>query len=117
MGTTIDDAFILELRIQFCQDALEIFEKIEGVLLILERNETTASIAELKRHLHCLKGNAQVAGFSNISKVSHDMETSISEGGVTEKISNFLTTTDSMAEAVKEFLNSKNPSDILDKTF
>ncbi len=113
MSSNPDDAFVLELRIQFCHDAIALCENIEGVLLNLERNQTREYIDELKRHLHCLKGNAQVAGFSNISKVSHNMESSLSEGAITDKVNQFLATIDQMASAVREFLSTKEEAKLL----
>jgi chemotaxis protein histidine kinase CheA len=113
MSDLDDESFILELRIQFCHEAVELYENIESVLLRFEKSESAKDIEELKRHLHCLKGNARAVGFENISKLAHEMESVLTEGAVGRKVDTFLKVTDQMANVTKSFLADKNAATIL----
>lgn len=109
----LDDKFILDLRIQFCHDSLDLMQNVEAILLDLEKDASEAKIIALKRELHCLKGNARAVGFDELSKISHDIETlCMNKGLLLEKVDGLLQTLDSITEALKDFLRTQNVAKI-----
>ena len=109
-----DEQLVLDLRVAFCHEALELMQNMEGLLLDLEKAESNDKINELKRCLHCLKGSARAVGFEKFSAIYHGME-SLCDGRskLKAEIDKILKVLDGMAEALKLFLNSHDPSGIL----
>lgn len=104
-----DDKFILDLRIQFCHDTIELLQNIESLLMDLEKECSDEKVTALKRELHCLKGNARAVGFNEISNISHDIESLCSDRNLLRgKIDSLLRVNDSINEAVKEFLKTQS---------
>lgn len=60
----------------FIDEAKEILESIEKLLLEIEQNGTgtTEQINDLFRYLHTLKGNSSSIGFQYFSKLAHQLE-------------------------------------------
>lgn len=59
----------------FLEEAQEIFEEMERILLELEENpENHQLVNQLFREIHTLKGSAGLVGLSNVSQVAHLFE-------------------------------------------
>ncbi len=60
-------------------DAGEQLEKIENIVVHLERELTKEELDELFRAFHTLKGNASIVGLENVRDVSHAVEDMIGD--------------------------------------
>lgn len=106
----MDDKFILELRIQFCQDGFDLIQKIESLLLELEKQTDEDLLDALKRELHCLKGNAKAVGFDSISKDAHEMENLCGSQFNSNMVDQLLHKCDQFREAIEHFMKTKDAS-------
>ncbi len=68
------DAFEKELKISFLQEADQTLDESERYFLNLEKNVDDASIEEIFRLAHNLKGSASAVGFSELSQFMHEFE-------------------------------------------
>jgi two-component system chemotaxis sensor kinase CheA len=69
------DEFELELIQDFFEEAHDLLNNIEGVCLRLaEDSRDPASIDEIFRAAHCLKGTSKAVGFDQLSEVTHIAE-------------------------------------------
>lgn len=109
----MDDDFILELRIQFCHEALELLTVVEATLIELEKNYTEEKVSELKRKLHNMKGSSLAVGFDKISNVAHEVESMCVDRSLSSKIGDLFPLFDSMTAEFKEFLSTQDPTAIL----
>lgn len=109
----VDDTFVQELRLQFAQDALDLAQEIEAALLALETNPTQEQLDALKRHLHCLKGNAKAVGFDGISRMAHETEARCEKKLEQDQIDHLLSWVDRFRESLQTFLASSDPAGLL----
>lgn len=109
----IDDAFIEELRIDFCREGIELLQSVEGLLLEMEKSSSTEKLNNLKRYLHSLKGNARAVGFESISKVIHDMEEQCSGSPPPDIIDHMLKRRDQIMALLNHFIETKQIDEIL----
>ncbi len=64
-----------EYKARFSNEVSELLDGLESKLLVLEKNhQDEESIAELFRVIHTIKGTATMFGFSNIGKLTHEVE-------------------------------------------
>ncbi len=64
-----------QLRELFVEEARELIDKINHVLLELEKvPESSTVLADLLRHLHTLKGGAMMANYTKIGEIVHKLE-------------------------------------------
>lgn len=64
-----------DYKARFRSEVSELLEGLEGRLLKLEKTPDDAeAIAELFRVMHTIKGTASMFGFSNMGKLTHDVE-------------------------------------------
>ncbi len=64
-----------EMRLSFVQEGNELLQNAEqGLLLWGESPEDKDSLGEVFRHIHSFKGNCGFFGFSDLEKLSHQME-------------------------------------------
>lgn len=68
------DAFEKELKISFLQEADQTLDESERYFLNLEKNMDDASIEEIFRLAHNLKGSASAVGFTELSQFMHEFE-------------------------------------------
>jgi two-component system chemotaxis sensor kinase CheA len=66
------DPEILEV---FHTEAREIITNIENDLVLLEEDESDEIVNELFRFFHTLKGSSGIAGLTNVSEFTHELET------------------------------------------
>src|SRR5690606_19164276 len=72
----LEQSFDPEIAAIFMEEAAEILENAERALDSLRREgEGSASIVELQRLLHTLKGGARMAGITTMGNLSHALET------------------------------------------
>jgi len=65
-----------EIAAIFAEEAAEILESIDAEMAHSGDNDLAeASLAELQRHLHTLKGGARLSGLLAMGDLSHDLET------------------------------------------
>lgn len=81
-----DDEYDAEIAAIFTEEAGEILEATDAALMNWAGGARAAEpLAELKRHLHTLKGGARMAGVASMGNLSHEFETvliAIEEGRV-----------------------------------
>jgi two-component system chemotaxis sensor kinase CheA len=65
---------INELQQEFIEEARQILKNLEQSLLELENNKLPEQINNVYRYMHTLKGSAGMFGFTNIEKLSHELE-------------------------------------------
>ncbi len=64
-----------EYKARFSNEVSELLDGLESKLLALEKNrQDEDAIAELFRVIHTIKGTATMFGFSNIGKLTHEVE-------------------------------------------
>jgi len=64
-----------DYKARFSGEVSELLEGLEGKLLQLEKSPNdTEAIAELFRVMHTIKGTASMFGFTNMGKLTHDVE-------------------------------------------
>lgn len=64
-----------DYKARFSGEVNELLEGLEGKLLMLEKSpDNTEAIAELFRVMHTIKGTASMFGFTNMGKLTHDVE-------------------------------------------
>jgi two-component system chemotaxis sensor kinase CheA len=64
-----------DYKARFSGEVNELLEGLEGKLLKLEKTpDDTEAIAELFRVMHTIKGTASMFGFTNMGKLTHDVE-------------------------------------------
>ncbi len=65
-----------EIAAIFTEESAELLESADKAFGEWSRAHTnTAALAELKRHLHTLKGGARMAGIASMGNLSHEVET------------------------------------------
>jgi len=65
-----------EMTTHFVQESDELLQGIEQALLDIEKNPNKAELlATAFRHIHSFKGNCGFLGFSDLERLSHQMET------------------------------------------
>ncbi|MGI9342185.1 MAG: Hpt domain-containing protein, partial [Gammaproteobacteria bacterium] len=76
LDTALDPAIDPEIVEIFSEEATEILDAIEAALASSSDQQLDdASLGELQRHLHTLKGGARLAGLMAMGDLSHDLET------------------------------------------
>jgi chemosensory pili system protein ChpA (sensor histidine kinase/response regulator) len=83
----IEDAdYDAEIAAIFTEESAELLEAADKALITWSKDKAARqSMAELKRHLHTLKGGARMAGIKAMGNLSHELETlliSIDDGRV-----------------------------------
>jgi chemosensory pili system protein ChpA (sensor histidine kinase/response regulator) len=74
-----------EIAAIFTEESAELLESVDKALMEWVKERTAQPMAELKRHLHTLKGGARMAGISAMGNLSHEIEAlliSVDEGRV-----------------------------------
>lgn len=69
-----DDDYDPEIAEIFTEEAAEILESADAALTQWQTQRDPESLGELKRHLHTLKGSANMAGIRAFGKLSHELE-------------------------------------------
>ena len=79
--TEVDDTdYDLELLEVFLEEGTEILESCERIIQrLIEKPEDKASVEELQRELHTLKGGARMAGIAAIGDLSHSLESLLTD--------------------------------------
>jgi len=71
----VDDAFLIELKFGFLDEAQELLSRVESLSLQLEKEPARLDLyAEFARLAHNFKGSGKAVGFEHISKMSHRLE-------------------------------------------
>ena len=109
----------------FLEEAEELLEDCESTLTILHENEDdTASINELQRHMHTLKGGARMAALVPVGDLTHELESmviTLAEHKIDASKSFFdvlhesLDTLNNMLEMVKQRQALKSSDDLIDR--
>ena len=95
----------------FIEEAMELLASIEKSILQLEKSsENKELINETFRYLHTIKGSGAMLGFTDISEVTHIIETVFDRIRKDElKINqNIITTSLNYCDSIKILLTSKN---------
>lgn len=80
-----DAAYDAEIAAIFTEESAQLLEEADQALIAWTKDRSAASMEELKRHLHTLKGGARMAGIAAMGNLSHELETlliSVDEGRV-----------------------------------
>jgi len=106
-----------EMRLSFVQEGNELLQKTEQGLLAWDENqEDTDSIGDIFRNIHSFKGNCGFFGFSQIEKLSHQMENILdrvksgSKLAVENPADQLLATLDVLQKAVNNISDGKDDS-------
>jgi two-component system chemotaxis sensor kinase CheA len=71
----MDDAFLLELKTGFLQEASELLETVEGIFIQLEKDANNPEhLQSLFRLAHNLKGSGKAVGFDSFAAFCHEFE-------------------------------------------
>lgn len=85
-ATQVAPEFDAEIAAIFSEEAAEILEAADMAIASLASNRgSTAPLAELRRHLHTLKGGARMTGVTTMGDFSHELESllmRIDQGGM-----------------------------------
>lgn len=103
-----------EMRLSFVQEGNELLQNSEQGLLAWGENPTdTDSIGDIFRHVHSFKGNCGFFGFSQMEKLSHQMENILdrvksgSQLAVDNPADQLLAALDSLQQAVNDISDGK----------
>ena len=109
----------------FLEEAEELLEDCESTLTRLHENEDdTASITELQRHMHTLKGGARMAALVPVGDITHELESmviALAENKIDASKAFFavlhesLDTLNGMLEMVKQRQALKSSDDLLER--
>ncbi|WP_321394027.1 chemotaxis protein CheA [uncultured Desulfuromusa sp.] len=106
-----------EMRLSFVQEGNELLQNTEqGLLAWGENPENNDSIGEIFRNIHSFKGNCGFFGFSQIEKLSHQMENILdrvksgSKLAVENPADQLLTALDILQKAVNNISDGKDDS-------
>ncbi|WP_321368704.1 chemotaxis protein CheA [uncultured Desulfuromusa sp.] len=104
-----------EMRLSFVQEGNELLQNTEqGLLAWGENPENNDSIGEIFRNIHSFKGNCGFFGFSQIEKLSHQMENILdrvksgSKLAVENPADQLLTALDILQKAVNNISDGKD---------
>ncbi len=112
--SAFDEAFVLDLRIQFCGEADQTLQTLENLLIQIERQPDPQKLIEMKRSLHNFKGSSRAVGFANLSKLAHELETWCEDGSMASRVDRVLPLLDAVKAAMNAFLESKDASGLID---
>ena len=109
----------------FLEEAEELLEDCESTLSRLHENEDdTASINELQRHMHTLKGGARMAALVPVGDLTHELESMVitlaehkieASRAFFDVLHESLDTLNNMLEMVKQRQALKSSADLVDR--
>ncbi|HVM60249.1 MAG TPA: chemotaxis protein CheA [Verrucomicrobiae bacterium] len=100
------DRQILQL---FLDQEMERLSAMEDAILALEKGSRDTALAEFKRTLHTMKGDAGVVGAEEISSVCHKLEDYIESAHQTPSVELLMEVRDWLEKAIRDHCDGKKP--------
>jgi two-component system, chemotaxis family, sensor kinase CheA len=75
---------------RFLEEQQNVLEKIEELILELEKDDDFDKLAEFRRIIHTLKGECGMLGLRDVEKLCHIIEDALNRDGIQKNIDNLL---------------------------
>ncbi len=121
-------AIMQKITEEFIAETHDMIDIVSGSILDLEKNKDSELVNSIYRVFHTIKGNAYLAGFTEIGKLAHKLEDvlSVAKTGAieisTDLIDNFLNSidmikvmTDNIENGIEEQVDTSSMMTVLDR--